>query len=655
MSGFYEGGYSSGYGGGGGSAGGSGGYNNYNAGAGGSSSDGFSGGMGSTPAYSQSQPVQRPNAAASSQYPQQQQQAPAGGNPNSMDNAFSAMNMWNPAAMATTMATAAASGKMGDAGMMMNVAESVGKDFFDKGIAKAVPGLERIMVGLRPYFAVDNQYVKKKMTRVLVPFMFRNWAREEIEPNPDGTMTYALPQQDENAPDLYIPSMGLLTYVLLCAMCYGSAGHFDPEVIPDVTSKCVLFQILEVVAIRVGFYMMNAPIPLMDLFSYTGYKYLGLSVNMLSGLTMGHFLGYGHRSYYFTYLWTATAVSFFILKVMANCIPRRTSATGPKRQFMVLGFAGSQFATCWFVSQTKTGGAVGMAGDGENEGTKVSATSITGKILCGYQGWFSYPSDGSAIKKWKHWFTNNRDPSLQYLSVDMYPNTDEYDDEDLAESNIRMQDGSFAKFYSAARPGVVLQHFEWMKQYGIAGVFHHRFMEGLGDKNNRDWKTSVLRNVRGAAEATGRVFAVGYDLAKEDDRTLNALQRDWKRLVDEEQITQSDRYLRHNRLPVLHIYGLGFKNIEVEDTAKVVSLIYWLQNAAEERYRVFLIGGVPSRWRDRIVDSRGGIGWKYIYDSLDGIHPWHVGRWDSIEEFMAIDSEIIAQDAAAFGLLNSTK
>ena len=37
----------------------------------------------------------------------------------------------------------------------------------------------------------------------------------------------------------------------------------------------------------------------------------------------------------------------------ANSIPRITSAVGPKRQFMVLGFAASQFATCWFVSETK--------------------------------------------------------------------------------------------------------------------------------------------------------------------------------------------------------------------------------------------------------------------------------------------------------------
>ncbi|KAL7552727.1 hypothetical protein ACHAWF_015963 [Thalassiosira exigua] len=353
-SGFYEGGYSGyGGGGGGGNAAGGGGYN-YGAGGGGSS-DAFSGSMGpsSAPAYSQTQPTQRPSASSSSQPPQPSSSA---ANPNGMDNA---MNFWNPAmaTMAQGMATAAVAGKVGDVNsqVAMNVAESMGRELFEKGWLKLVPGLERAMLGLRPYFAVDNSYVKRKMAKVLFPFAFRDWARqEEVAPgSPDGAPRYAPPQRDENAPDLYIPSMSLLTYALLCALCYGNAGKFDPEVLPDVTSKCVMFQILEVVAIRVGFYLMEAPVAILDLICYTGYKYLGLCVNMLSGLTMGHFLKYGHRSYYFTYLWTATAVSYFILKVMANCIPRKTSAVGPKRQFMVLGFAGSQFATCWFVSQTK--------------------------------------------------------------------------------------------------------------------------------------------------------------------------------------------------------------------------------------------------------------------------------------------------------------
>ena len=336
---FYEGsgGYS-GYGGGGNSAGGGGYNNNF-----GSNDNFFSSGMG------QQQQQQQPTTSQPQQ--QQQQQSSASANPNAMNGGMS--NLWNPA-MAMAAANAVATGKMGDNTVMMNMAESMGKQFLETGWAKAVPGLERSMIGLRPYFAVDNVYVKRKMLMVLFPFAFRDWARQEAGvAGADGKISYALPQHDINAPDLYIPTMSLLTYVLLCALCYGTAGKFDPDVLPDVTTKCLGFQLLEVIAIRIGFYLMEAQIPILDLFCYTGYKYLGLVMNMFSAITVGHLLGYGHRAYYFTYLWTATAVSYFILKVMANCIPRITSAVGPKRQFMVLGFAASQFATCWFVSQTK--------------------------------------------------------------------------------------------------------------------------------------------------------------------------------------------------------------------------------------------------------------------------------------------------------------
>ena len=336
---FYDGGggYSSGgYGGGGGGNA----YNNFNNNNNNSRDNFFMG---------QQQQQQQPDTFQPQQ-PQQQQQQQQNSNPNAMNGGMN--NFFNPA-MAMAAANAVAGGKIGDNTVMMNMAESMGKQFLETGWAKAVPGLERTMLGLRPYFAVDNVYVKRKMMKVLFPFVFREWARQEAGAAADGKISYALPQHDDNAPDLYIPVMSLLTYVLLCALCYGTAGKFDPEVLPDVTTKCLGFQLLEVIAIRIGFYLMEAPVPILDLFCYTGYKYLGLVINMFSGITVGHLLGYGHRAYYFTYLWTATAVSYFILKVMANSIPRITSAVGPKRQFMVLGFAASQFATCWFVSQTK--------------------------------------------------------------------------------------------------------------------------------------------------------------------------------------------------------------------------------------------------------------------------------------------------------------
>lgn len=169
---------------------------------------------------------------------------------------------------------------------------------------------------------------------------------------PNAGPHYDLPSLDENAPDLYLPSMCLITYVLLSAVAYGTAGQFNPEVIPDVTTKCFVTQILEVLIFRFGLYMMQAPIAFLDLFSYTGYKYLGLCMNMVVGMLLGHF-GFGTRGYYVSFVWTASAASYFMLKTMANNIPVQTATTGPKREVMVVAFAASQFASMWFVSQTK--------------------------------------------------------------------------------------------------------------------------------------------------------------------------------------------------------------------------------------------------------------------------------------------------------------
>jgi len=160
-----------------------------------------------------------------------------------------------------------------------------------------------------------------------------------------------------------------------------------------------------------------------------------------------------------------------------------------------------------------------------------------------------------------------------------------------------MPDGSPAKFFSSVKYGVVLKHFTWMAEYGITGVFHMRFMESIHLEKNREWKTSVLRNVRQAAQATGRSFAVSYNIAGRTltNQVLQDMKNDWIRLVDEENITQSGRYIRQAGRPVLRIFGIGFTEpiSFVDDTAAIADLIDWFQNTAEDRYRVFLIGGVP--------------------------------------------------------------
>jgi len=163
---------------------------------------------------------------------------------------------------------------------------------------------------------------------------------------------FQLPVHDDCAPDLYLPIMSGITYVLLSALLYGTAGQFNPEVIPGITTSCLLMQTLEVLCMRLGFYLLQVPVPMLDLFSYTGYKYVGLCLNMVVGLVVGHF-GMGSRGYYVAFFWTASCMAYFMLKTMANNIPERTSAQGPKREVVVIGFAASQLATMWFVSQTK--------------------------------------------------------------------------------------------------------------------------------------------------------------------------------------------------------------------------------------------------------------------------------------------------------------
>jgi protein transport protein YIF1 len=179
-----------------------------------------------------------------------------------------------------------------------------------------------------------------------------------VAPTPDHRIppvAYHLPLHDDCAPDLYLPLMAGITYVLLSALLYGTAGKFNPEVIPDVCTKCFLTQILEVLALWLGFYMMRAAtnIAVLDLFCYTGYKYQGLCMNMLVGLLLSHLGINGTRAYYVMFLYTGSAAFYFMLKTTANAIPLQLPHGTPPREMMVLAFGASQFATMWLVGQTK--------------------------------------------------------------------------------------------------------------------------------------------------------------------------------------------------------------------------------------------------------------------------------------------------------------
>lgn len=131
--------------------------------------------------WTQSQQPSVPSGYGSQSQPALSQQAQQLQQPHQSQQT-QAPSFWNPATAATMAAVAGSltsGGKSGgyNSDAMFDLASSAGKTFLQSGTARMIPGLESTMLLLRTYFAVDNQYVVKKMKKILFPFLSKSWKR----------------------------------------------------------------------------------------------------------------------------------------------------------------------------------------------------------------------------------------------------------------------------------------------------------------------------------------------------------------------------------------------------------------------------------------------------------------------------------------------
>ena len=264
-----------------------------------------------------------------------------------------------------------------------------------------------------------------------------------------------------------------------------------------------------------------------------------------------------------------------------------------------------------------------------NSVTKVDATTMMGKLLMGYQGWFTCPGDGVETG-WGHWFNNNT-ADASHFRVDMWPDASELTSSEKCTTSMKYPNGETAYLYSANNADTVMRHFKWMSQYGIDGVFLARFVRGLSEPNVFIHRNTVAENVRKGSEAYGRVFAIEYDISQPKPDFVSEIKKDWKYLVDVMKVTDSPAYLHHKGRPVLGIFGLGL-NFYQTTPAQAMELVDFFQNNPDPRYRVTLMGGVPGGWRTLTEDSLPDKKWADYYCALDVISPWTVGRFITDEE-----------------------
>ena len=175
---------------------------------------------------------------------------------------------------------------------------------------------------LRPLFHVSNSYVLRKIGLVLLPFTHKDWTRKRADPqllqqqalaevqayqsagDMAGVMRvlqrqqqqqallalnngYNFPIHDINAPDLYLPLMSFITFVLLCGYTSGLADRFHPEVLASRASVSFVVALLQLAVARALFFTAGAEhVRVLELAALLGYQYLGYIVAIIFGLVL---------------------------------------------------------------------------------------------------------------------------------------------------------------------------------------------------------------------------------------------------------------------------------------------------------------------------------------------------------------------------------
>src|SRR6266849_2070910 len=262
---------------------------------------------------------------------------------------------------------------------------------------------------------------------------------------------------------------------------------------------------------------------------------------------------------------------------------------------------------------------------------EIDATSLRHKVLCGYQGWFRCPDD-PAKEGWRHWSRDAKKIGTDSLTFEMWPDMTDYEDEEKYPApGFAYPDGKPAHLFSSANPKTVDRHFQWMKQYGIDGVLLQRFIVDLKDPS----VDQVLTNVQKSANRTGRVFALCYDLTEAPkDKVVDLLVADWKRLVDEEKITQNGRYLHHDKKPVLFVFGFYSDRFGADLANRMIDFF-----KTDPKYSVTLIGGCEWWWRTE-KDKE----WAKVFRRFDIISPWNTGNYATVEKRKQAATDYWRQD-----------
>lgn len=262
---------------------------------------------------------------------------------------------------------------------------------------------------------------------------------------------------------------------------------------------------------------------------------------------------------------------------------------------------------------------------------RVDASTLTGKVMCGYQGWFNAEGDG-ANRGYNHWAKGGAKPGPGRVTVDLWPDLRDHGPDERFPTDFVHADGTPAEVFSSYRRPTVLRHFQWMQEHGIDGVFVQRFINSLQRPASLEHNNTVLEHCREGARQSGRTYALMYDLSSLPVGQADRLIEDWKKLRRDTQLTNDPAYLRHRGKPLIALWGCGFKDADkprpsLDDWRMILR---FLKDDPESGGLAIMLG-VPSFWREQRRDSIEDPALHEILQLADVISPWTPGRYRTPE------------------------
>jgi len=120
--------------------------------------------------------------------------------------------------------------------------------------------------------------VVNKLFIVLFPWRHRPWSRQQAGMNASSGPVFLPPREDINSPDMYIPVMAFVTYILLSTLLAGLRGAFRPELLGLTATNAFAVVVIELLLLKLGTYLLNISneSQWLDLVAYSGYKFVGV-------------------------------------------------------------------------------------------------------------------------------------------------------------------------------------------------------------------------------------------------------------------------------------------------------------------------------------------------------------------------------------------